>query len=73
MFLIFLLVLLCLFIIIHDLIRKRSNCWKKLSEFPGDAPLPLIGNGLQLGFNSDGKNTYININGKNCLLMLLPP
>ncbi|XP_045459786.1 probable cytochrome P450 4d14 [Melitaea cinxia] len=40
-------------VFLYDYKRKRSDRWKKLSEFPGDTPLPLFGNGLQLGFDAD--------------------
>nr|DAB41819.1 TPA_inf: cytochrome P450 CYP405A23 [Calephelis virginiensis] len=53
MLLIFLLAVIVCLVIVNDIMRKRSYRWKKLSEFPGDTPLPLLGNGLQLGFDSD--------------------
>nr|ACZ97406.2 cytochrome P450 CYP405A2 [Zygaena filipendulae] len=42
-----------LLIIVQDYVRKSSRTWKLLNKFPGDKPLPLIGNALQIGFNSD--------------------
>nr|DAB41768.1 TPA_inf: cytochrome P450 CYP405A14 [Calycopis cecrops] len=52
MFLILLFTVVCL-VLVHDFIRKCSYRWKKLSEYPGDTPLPLVGNALQLGFDAD--------------------
>ncbi|XP_032512109.2 cytochrome P450 4d2-like [Danaus plexippus] len=45
--------LLVIVLLFHEYQRKSSYRWKKLSEFPGDAPLPFFGNGLQLGFDAD--------------------
>nr|XP_032512374.1 cytochrome P450 4d2-like [Danaus plexippus plexippus]DAB41764.1 TPA_inf: cytochrome P450 CYP405A7 [Danaus plexippus] len=44
---------LIIFVIGREYQRKSSLRWKKLQAFPGDKPLPLIGNSLQLGFDSD--------------------
>ncbi|XP_046978597.1 cytochrome P450 4c3-like [Vanessa cardui] len=53
----FFLLLLCFMVclvFLHDYFtRKRGYRWEKLSEFPGDTPLPIFGNGLQLGFDAD--------------------
>nr|DAB41769.1 TPA_inf: cytochrome P450 CYP405A17 [Phoebis sennae] len=38
---------------VHEFMRRRSRNWKLLSKYPGDSPLPIIGNGLQLGFDAD--------------------
>ncbi|XP_047523115.1 probable cytochrome P450 4d20 [Pieris napi] len=42
-------VLLCT----YELMRRRSRNWKLLSQYPGDYPLPIVGNGFQLGFDAD--------------------
>lgn len=52
---------LIIFVIGREYQRKSSLRWKKLQAFPGDKPLPLIGNSLQLGFDSDGKHATICI------------
>ncbi|XP_041973209.1 cytochrome P450 4d2-like [Aricia agestis] len=52
MILILLFTVVCL-VLVHDFLRKCGYRWKKLSEFPGDRPLPLVGNALQLGFDAD--------------------
>ncbi|KAI5641118.1 cytochrome p450 domain-containing protein [Phthorimaea operculella] len=44
-------VLVCL--IVQDVMRKRSSRWRHLYKFPGDTGLPVIGNALALGFDSD--------------------
>nr|DAB41767.1 TPA_inf: cytochrome P450 CYP405A15 [Melitaea cinxia] len=53
MFITILLFLAVCLVFLYDYKRKRSDRWKKLSEFPGDTPLPFFGNGLQLGFDAD--------------------
>nr|ACZ97409.2 cytochrome P450 CYP405A3 [Zygaena filipendulae] len=45
-------VLLCL-VLVYDLVRKSGRAWRLLEKFPGDYPLPFIGNALQIGFNTD--------------------
>ncbi|CAH2265744.1 probable cytochrome P450 4d20 [Pararge aegeria] len=53
MYVVLLLGFIIIIVFLYDYAQKRSDRWKKLSEFPGDATLPLIGNGLQLGFDAD--------------------
>nr|DAB41817.1 TPA_inf: cytochrome P450 CYP405A9 [Depressaria pastinacella] len=43
----------CVVVVVYELVRKRGVRWQQLSKFPGDFPLPLIGNALQLGFDAD--------------------
>ncbi|XP_038213694.1 cytochrome P450 4d2-like [Zerene cesonia] len=38
---------------VHEFVRRRSRNWKMLNQYPGDYPLPIVGNGLQLGFDAD--------------------
>ncbi|XP_072942107.1 probable cytochrome P450 4e1 [Epargyreus clarus] len=57
--LISLVVILIVLVLVHDYIRKCSYRWKMLSQFPGDPPLPLIGNALQIGFDADEASTKI--------------
>ncbi|CAK1551852.1 unnamed protein product [Leptosia nina] len=42
-------VLLC----IYEFLKRHSRDWKLLKQYPGDYPLPIVGNGLQLGFDAD--------------------
>nr|DAB41761.1 TPA_inf: cytochrome P450 CYP405A4 [Heliconius melpomene] len=53
MFFLLLVLLVISLILIQDFVKKRGYKWKKLSEFPGDRPLPLVGNGLDIGFDAD--------------------
>nr|DAB41811.1 TPA_inf: cytochrome P450 CYP405A19 [Calycopis cecrops] len=78
-----LLLVIIFLIVLQNYVRKHSYYWKKLSEFPGDPPLPLIGNMLQLGFDSDemhlalmsmwkrhGKQNFrLNIGSKNWIML----
>ena len=56
MFFLLLVLVVISLILIQDFVKKRGYRWKKLSEFPGDTPLPLIGNGFDIGFDADGNN-----------------
>nr|AXB26406.1 CYP405A12 [Nymphalis c-album] len=53
MFFILLLCFIVCLVFLRDYSRKRGHRWEKLSEFPGDTPIPIFGNGLQLGFDAD--------------------
>lgn len=57
-----LVVVLVVLVLIHDYVRKCSYRWKMLSQFPGDPPLPLIGNALQIGFDADGQLPVSKLN-----------
>ncbi|XP_068628211.1 cytochrome P450 4d2-like [Battus philenor] len=48
-----LVVVLFVLVMIHDFFKKRTRSWKNLNKFPGNRPLPLIGNVLELGFDAD--------------------
>ncbi|CAG5055912.1 unnamed protein product [Parnassius apollo] len=48
-----LVVLTFLLVILYHSIRKNTRRWKNLSKFPGNPPLPLIGNALEIGFDAD--------------------
>ncbi|KPJ16972.1 Cytochrome P450 4c3 [Papilio machaon] len=48
-----LVVLVFVLIILHDVLKKKTQRWKHLSKFPGNPPLPLIGNVLEIGFDAD--------------------
>lgn len=54
MFVITLIVAAVVLLIVQDWMRKRGVRWENLSKFPGNNPLPIIGDALELGFDSDG-------------------
>nr|DAB41806.1 TPA_inf: cytochrome P450 CYP405A1 [Epiphyas postvittana] len=54
---IFVVALVCVLValvFLHDYMRKSTRAWALLSKFNGDKGLPIIGNALALGFDSDG-------------------
>lgn len=54
---IFVVALVCVLValvFVHDYMRKSTRAWALLSKFNGDKGLPIIGNALALGFDSDG-------------------
>nr|DAB41803.1 TPA_inf: cytochrome P450 CYP405A6 [Heliconius sapho] len=53
MFFLLLVLIVISLVLIQDFVKKRGYRWRKLSEFPGDTPLPLIGNGFDIGFDAD--------------------
>ncbi|XP_050342226.1 cytochrome P450 4c3-like [Nymphalis io] len=53
MFFILLLCFIVCLVFVSGHSRKRAHRWEKLSEFPGDTPIPILGNGLHLGFDAD--------------------
>lgn len=50
---VFMFVAVVVLVVAQEVMRRRSSRWRLLSKFPGDFPLPVIGNALQLGFNAD--------------------
>ncbi|KPJ01942.1 putative cytochrome P450 4d20 [Papilio xuthus] len=54
-----LVVLVLVLVILHDVLKKKSQRWKLLSKFPGNPPLPLIGNVLEIGFDADEASTRL--------------
>ncbi|XP_047523086.1 probable cytochrome P450 4d20 isoform X2 [Pieris napi] len=48
-------ILLC----VYCVLQRCTRNWKMLREYPGDYPLPIIGNGLQLGFDSEKSSDKI--------------
>ncbi|CAK1578438.1 unnamed protein product [Parnassius mnemosyne] len=48
-----LVVLTFILVILYNSIRNNTRRWKNLSKFPGNPPLPLIGNALEIGFDAD--------------------
>ncbi|CAF4936279.1 unnamed protein product [Pieris macdunnoughi] len=48
-------ILLC----VYCVLQRCTRNWKMLREYPGDYPLPIVGNGLQLGFDSEKSSDKI--------------
>ncbi|XP_022119970.2 probable cytochrome P450 4s3 [Pieris rapae] len=48
-------ILLC----VYCVLQRCNRNWKMLREYPGDYRLPIIGNGLQLGFDSEKSSDKI--------------
>ncbi|VVD06077.1 unnamed protein product [Leptidea sinapis] len=53
MFVLLLSLLVPLLFLYYQYVKRSSRKWKLLSKYPGDYPLPIIGNALQLGFDAD--------------------